>query len=335
MFSRPRALASPDRSEESTPRQRLVTIVGGVLFIVGSAIIVARDGLFLSTDTVILWTIAALIMLSLSDIHRIGLRLLWDWLPFAAVLVFFHYANGLARLLGTRTHSALQIRFDELLFGKPLLTVQLQHLFHQTRHVRFWQYGLWGVYMTYFFLAIVVAGALWRFNYPRFRDFRLFFVVLTGLGCLTYALYPADPPWLVSQQLHELPTIYRVLIETWDTVGLHQAGALVEQGSAFHDQVAAVPSLHAGVTMLVCLFFWKGARPWVRALLAFYVFAMAFTLVYSGEHYVFDIVTGWIYAAVVFFGINYIRRRRTRAASASEPSLPPPVEAAPVAVTAP
>jgi membrane-associated phospholipid phosphatase len=202
--------------------------------------------------------------------------------------------------------------------------------------VRFWQYGLWGVYMTYFFLAIVVAGVLWRFAYPRFREFRLLFVLLSGLGCLTYALYPADPPWLVSQQLHELPTIYRVLIETWDTVGLHQAGALVERGSAFHDQVAAVPSLHAGVTMLVCLFFWKGARPWVRALLAFYVFAMAFTLVYSGEHYFFDIVTGWIYAAGVFFGVAFVRRRR--AGRATPPSaLPtlPATEAEPVAIATP
>jgi membrane-associated phospholipid phosphatase len=62
---------------------------------------------------------------------------------------------------------------------------------------------------------------------------------------------------------------------------------------------------------------------------------MAFTLVYSGEHYVFDIVTGWIYASVVFFGINYIRRRRAPAASTSEQPLPPQAEAAPVAVTAP
>jgi hypothetical protein len=300
----------------------------------GSVALVARDGLFLSTDTVLLWALIALVALSLSDIHRIGLRLLWDWLPFGAVLVFFHYANGLAKLLGSPVHSRLQIEFDEFLFGKPLLTVQLQHLFHQTGHVRFWQYGLWVVYMSYFFLAIVVAALLWRFAYPRFRQFRLLFVILSGLGCLTYAIYPADPPWLVSQQLHDLPYISRVLIETWNTVGLHQAGSLVERGSAFHDQVAAVPSLHAGVTMLVCLFFWSMSRWWARALLAFYVFAMAFTLVYSGEHYVFDIVTGWIYAGVVYFGVAYIRRRRARGASMSSSMPPVPAEAEPVAVGA-
>jgi membrane-associated phospholipid phosphatase len=113
----------------------------------------------------------------------------------------------------------------------------------------------------------------------------------------------------------------------------------VEKGSAFHDETAAVPSLHAGATMLVCLFFWKSARPWARALLVLYVLAMAFTLVYSGEHYVFDIVTGWLYAAAVVTGAGFIRRRRAarRAPPAEPPSSPPPVlaEATPVIVSTP
>jgi hypothetical protein len=307
-------------------RQRWVSIFGVGAFVIGSAIMVDRDGLFLSSDEVLLWVVAALVALSLSDLHRVGFRLLWDWLPFGLLLVLFHYAHGLSVLLGTHPHSLLQIRFDELLFGKPLLTLQLQHAFHQTQHVRFWEYFLWVVYLTYFFLALVVAGALWRFNYPGFRRFRTRFVVLSGLGCLTYAIYPADPPWLVSQDLHELPTIYRVLYEAWGSVGLHSAGGLVEQGSAFHDESAAVPSLHAGATMLVCLFFWKTARPWARALLVFYVLAMAFTLVYAGEHYVFDIFTGWLYAAVVVVVINYLGRRRSARAA---PPHPPPLTTSP------
>jgi hypothetical protein len=301
---------------QMTSRERVISIFGVVAFVAISVVFVSRDGLFLSTDTVLVWVVAALVALSLTDLHRVGLRLLWDWLPFGAVLLFFHYAHGMSELLHTRVHS------------------QLQHAFHQTRHVRFWQYGLWGVYMTYFFLALFVAGVLWRFAYPLFREFRFLFVVLSGLGCLTYVLYPADPPWIISQQLREIPTIYRVLIETWDTVGLHQAGALVERGSAFHDATAAVPSLHAGVTMLVCLFFWPLARPWVRALLVLYVLAMAFTLVYSGEHYVFDIFTGWIYAGGVVFGTRYVRRRRDARRAPTSQTEPSPA-ARPVAVATP
>jgi membrane-associated phospholipid phosphatase len=329
----------PAAKRQYTRRERWISIFGVTVFAIGSAIMVARDGLFLSSDEVLIWVVAALVALSLTDLHRIGLRLLWDWLPFGLLLLGFHYAHGLAEDIGSRTHSLLQIRFDELLFGKPLLTLQLQHAFHQTQKVRFWEYGLFGVYLTYFFLALVVAGILWRFAYPRFRQFRAQFVVLSGLGFITYVLYPADPPWLVSQDLHDLPTIYRVLYEVWGQSGLHSAAGLVEKGSAFHDETAAVPSLHAGATMLVCLFFWKTARPWARALLVIYVLAMAFTLVYSGEHYVFDIVTGWLYAAAVVVGAGIISRRRAarRAPPAEPPSSPPPTlaEATPVIVATP
>jgi membrane-associated phospholipid phosphatase len=317
----------------SVPRQHLLSIVGAVLFFAGSAFFVARDGLFVSTDTVLIWVLAGLVALSLSDLHRVGIRLLWDWLPFGAVLLFFHYSNGLRKLVGTRTHSVLQIRFDEFFFGKPLLTVHLQTLFAQTAKVRLWEYLLFGTYLTYFFLAIVVAGLLWRFAYPRFREFRAQFVVLTAAGCATYVVYPANPPWIASQQLHLLPFIHRVVYEVWNKVGLHTAGALVERGSAFENPTAAVPSLHAAVTMLVCLFFWPIARPWARALLVVYVLAMAFTLVYSGEHYVFDIVTGWIYAAAVVAGARYLKRRRERLAATviAPPAEPEPVIAEPAA----
>ena len=61
--------------------------------------------------------------------------------------------------------------------------------------------------------------------------------------------------------------------------------------------------------MLLLLFFW-GAGRWARAGLIAYVLAMAFTLVYAGEHYVADILIGWLYAAAVVAGVAWARRRR-------------------------
>jgi membrane-associated phospholipid phosphatase len=59
---------------------------------------------------------------------------------------------------------------------------------------------------------------------------------------------------------------------------------------------------------------------------------MAFTLVYAGEHYVFDIVTGWIYAFGVVFGTRYMRRRRDARRASKPPSEPATAAARPVAV---
>jgi membrane-associated phospholipid phosphatase len=151
---------------------------------------------------------------------------------------------------------------------------------------------------------------LWRFSYPRFRQFRAQYIVLNTLGFATYVLYPADPPWLVSQRLHLLPTLYRPVFEVWGKLGVNTARAVVERGPEFGNLVSAVPSMHAAVSMFVCLFFWPRARPWVRVVMVLYVLAMATTLVYGAEHYVFDIVVGWTYAIVVILGTKLLRRRR-------------------------
>jgi hypothetical protein len=39
---------------------------------------------------------------------------------------------------------------------------------------------------------------------------------------------------------------------------------------------------------------------------------MSFTLVYTGEHYVFDVMLGWVYAITTFFVVRVIRRAWAR-----------------------
>jgi membrane-associated phospholipid phosphatase len=65
--------------------------------------------------------------------------------------------------------------------------------------------------------------------------------------------------------------------------------------------------------MLICLFFWKGSSRRKRVLLAAYPICMAFSLVYTGEHFVTDIFVGWIYAAAtVYFGSKLLNRWEAR-----------------------
>lgn len=281
-------------------------------FLLASAYMVARKGLFIQTDTVFIWIIAGLVALSFTDLRRLAPRLLIDWLPLALLFIAYDYSRQASRWLGVTVHSTFQIHFDEALFGKPLLTVQLQHWLHQSQAVRSWEYAPYVVYMTHFFLALVIAALLWRFSYRRFRQFRAQLVALFTLGFLTYVLYPADPPWIVSQKLHRLPTIYRVVFEVWKKLGLHTAGSVLEHGNEFGNQLAAVPSMHAAVTLFLCLFFWREARWWLRVLMVLYVLAMAFTLVYSGEHYVFDVVVGWLYAVLVVAAARLLAAMRRR-----------------------
>ena len=79
--------------------------------------------------------------------------------------------------------------------------------------------------------------------------------------------------------------------------------------------MAALPSLHAGVTLLFVLFIWRRSKPWGRILGLAYVLAMAFALVYSAEHYALDIFVGWLLAGVVtagFAGVEQVRAGSVR-----------------------
>jgi PAP2 superfamily len=324
-------------SASTAPAERrsdpVISAIAIATFVIGSAIWIARKGLFIQTDTVVLWVITGLFVLTLTDLPRWGLRLLWDWLPLGLLLVFYDQSATLVHWLKTPVHVALQIKFDRLLFGRPLLTVQLQHLLGQTQSTQWFNYLMWGIYMTHFFMALVVAGYLWRFSYARFRPFRTQIIILTTLGFATYVLFPAAPPWYAADHLHELPWIYRSVFEAWGKLGLHTAGSLVDgaiSGNDLGNQLAAVPSMHAAISLFVACFFWRGARPWLRVVLVLYVLGMAFTLVASGEHYFFDIVVGWFYTVVVVTGAALLERyRRSRAAPASnargEPATISPV----------
>ena len=74
-----------------------------------------------------------------------------------------------------------------------------------------------------------------------------------------------------------------------------------------------MPSLHAAYTLLITLFLWRSAPRWARPLLAAYPLAMAFALVYTAEHYLFDILLGWTYTLVAVWVVNRVADRRRRA----------------------
>ena len=113
----------------------------------------------------------------------------------------------------------------------------------------------------------------------------------------------------------------------WTHVGLRSGAHTLSATSDLANPVAAMPSLHAAYPMLLLLFFWRRAGRW-RWLLALYPLAMGFTLVYAAEHYVVDILFGWLYAVAVYLVgsrvADWWAGRRTRV-----PSTPVPIGLSP------
>jgi hypothetical protein len=117
---------------------------------------------------------------------------------------------------------------------------------------------------------------------------------------------------VTDQRAGAHPYIERLSGRGFSELHLKFAGAVIRAGQGGADQVAAVPSLHAGGTMLFVVFFWRRSRAWVRAILAAYAVLMGLVLAYQAEHYISDVLAGWLCAFAVAAAFGFFERRRKR-----------------------
>jgi membrane-associated phospholipid phosphatase len=293
-------------------RGRLATVTAVTLFLGFTVWAVATQGLQLNTDWLFIWLVLGLLALSLSDVKRWARGVIFDWLPFAGFLLAYDFVRGLADNTGIAPHTTTAIDFDRALFGHTIPSNWLQTRLFDPGVAHWYDYVTFFVYLSHFFVTILIAAVLWRYRYPLFRRWRAMVLLLAAAGFATYALFPGTPPWLASQEGY-LPPITRTIAYMWQHVHVYPAAALFENSSRYVNEVAALPSLHSAYTLLPLLFFWSSARIWQRVLLVLYPLAMGFSLVYTGEHYVFDIVLGWVYAVAVYALVLGYERWRARA----------------------
>lgn len=273
---------------------------------------VAVEGLPLTRDWILVWILLGLLAFSLGDLRGWFTGALVDWLPFFLVLAGYDLLRGAADGLIFEPFFLPQIDVDEFLFGGQLPTVWLQEHLYEPGALPWWGVILWAVYMSHFFATPLLAGVLWKLDRLRFRRYAVTVATLSLLGFATYALYPAAPPWMAAQE-GLIPPVARVIPELWGQLGIPATFGAVGTGYEYANDVAAVPSLHAAFSLLISLELWQSARRgWLRGLLAAYPLVMGFALVYSGEHYVADLLLGWIYALVAWWGVRRAFERWAR-----------------------
>ena len=280
------------------------------LWLLLSAVMAASVGVPTSHDLVFVWLASGMLAFSATQLRRRWARFLLEWAPFMGVLFVYDRLRGIADGLLFPAHTMPQIHADAGIFGTPVPTVWLQHhLWHGAAHIQWWDYAVWFVYVTHFFATLFVAGALWLWWHDRFARFATMVCTLALAGFATYVLYPAVPPWMAAQQ-GQIGEANRIVGVVWPHVPLAHYGSLFEKGQSYANNVAAMPSLHAAYALLICLYLWRYVSPRWRVLLALYPPAMAFALVYTGEHYLIDCLVGWAYATVVYVAVSFVFERR-------------------------
>ncbi|HUO37565.1 MAG TPA: phosphatase PAP2 family protein [Mycobacterium sp.] len=291
----------------------------------------ARYGIAFNRELLLVYIATGLIAAS------VGRRRLWsvvgDWLPFAAILIAYDFSRGAATVIGVPTLWEVQPKLDRwLCFGvEPTVWLQ-EHL--KAAHPPWWEVMSSTVYMSLFIVPYAVGGIAWLRGRNDWKAFIRRFVPLWLLALLFYAAVPAAPPWAAARctpdevaggpshppcMAHNpagVPNggllgpmhvahpgaanfVERISVRGWGVLHLDAARSLVNEGQASVNLVAAIPSVHAGLTAMVALFLWRRIRPVWRPVLVVYVLVMAFALVYSAEHYVCDILFGWVLAAAI------------------------------------
>jgi hypothetical protein len=331
---------SPAPADSPPPvrdRRRQVIAMGvwAVLFVAGWFLI------GLPTDPLYafgwLWT--ATIAWRIERPWRSHLGFARDWLPVVLLLVGYNLSRGFADN-GATPHVLELIAADRWMFGwatgGEVPTVWLQHHFYDPEQVHWYDVLASWVYFSHFVVALAVAVVLWMISRPRWAAFMRRWVFLSLSGLVTYFLYPAAPPWWAARY-GLLEDVARISTRGWKAIGMHGAGNMLNVGQVAANPVAAMPSLHTAFALFVVAFFLNTVRKRWWPLLLAYPLAMTFTLVYSGEHYVIDVLVGWAYVGLTFFAVGLGERWWARRRAVSAPPLPsgPPANAPPASPPAP
>jgi membrane-associated phospholipid phosphatase len=281
------------------------------LYLLLTAVAIDRIGLPYSQDWIFVWIVGLMLVFSIGDNLRTLRRLVSDWLPIIGVLLAYDLLRGVADGNFFPTHYRPPIEADKLLGLGQIPTVRLQDALYTPGHLHIWDYAAFGFWFSHFFATLLVAVGIWLFAYRYFHRFAACIVVLAAMGLVTYVLFPASPPWLAGNHGY-IPDTYRITHAVVNDLPVPKAGALFQKGTAWGNDVAAVPSLHAAYTMLIALFLWPRVRARWRPLLVAYPVCMGISLVYLGEHYVIDILLGWVYAAATVYLVDWVTARRGR-----------------------
>jgi hypothetical protein len=304
------ALRDLSRASVSTsitsPTLRRVRVGVAFLWVVGLLLWTKAFGPPINLLPVFLWLALAMLVASLGNPLGWAKSMLIDWLPLYFLLLAYRVVWGLVYGTGLRPHNQPQLGFDQAIFGAQGATYYLQNWFwHGANDLRPFDWAVWTVHFSHFWVTLAACAVLWMRNREEFLSYRRRVLAVWAVSLCIFAVYPTVPPWMAA--VHgRLPPMDSIIGTMWSTVAQMHSGQALGNGDGtfgLYNPVAAVPSLHSAMPLVLMLFFWNRAPRW-RPLLVAYPVTMALVLIYAGEHYLFDVFAGWAVVVVVFVAIS-------------------------------
>ena len=234
-----------------------------------------------------------------------------QWAPLYVLgLLVYTVLRSFADQTAIAPRSDLVIAIEEKLFLGHVPTVWLQQHLFRPAHLGPLDFLTVQVHWSFFFVPHVGAALVFLYRRELFPRYMFLIMGTFYLGLLLYFLVPTVPPWLAADY-GTLPRVARVMDYVGRQVDPNTYNRFYD-ALGVPNAVAAMPSLHMGVTFAVYLFVRDINRRLSWVLLA-YSLLMGFSLVYMGEHYATDVIVGAICALVVYRAYhlyhNHVERR--------------------------
>jgi PAP2 superfamily len=288
------------------PLERSIRILAATAFGLALLAQLLTFGLSLTPDRYLLVLLAPALVLGR------GRRYLLDFAPFVLLIVLYEECRGIAHILHPSPYYLPQLDAEKWLFDGHVPSNVLQDWLW-TGNLHWYDQALSAVTRIHFIVPPTLAFALWLRRRALFYRFAATLLLLSYAGALTFLIFPAAPPWAAAA--------HGLVAPLADPAGTQAATSPLPTDSGPIYQLvdgnpyAAVPSLHGGYSFLVFLFVatlaWRTRfRWWALGLGALYPLVQSFAVVYTGNHYVVDLLIGFAYATAAFLAVRLLWRAR-------------------------
>jgi hypothetical protein len=307
---------------DAAGRARVLRMIAAAAFVIAAAFVMVKGVMVAGIPSP---AVIVLLMLGIAVFaNRLG-GFLRDWAPVALILFVYLMAFGLVSHLHMPVYYSLQIDADKLIGLGRLPTAELQSWIGRP------PLGLEVLcmlgYVSHFFFPLILGFYLWVNRSPGFSRLMYADIVVSALAAVAQTLAPTAPPWLAAQ--HGLaPGVHDVLRTAMSDLGFSELARFKGDPHAYN-VVAAFPSIHSAFPVIGLIIARRYRVPrWLLVAQICQLVLVWFVIVYSGEHYVIDIVGGVLFAVASVRIVDWAAARLAMRSARRAPEVPATTEPA-------
>ncbi len=223
------------------------------------------------------------------------LRKILCTIPFFLVYIYYEYSRAVIEHFDKTVTYRFLISFEEKIFHQPLTIIFLSHRNIIADYSSITVYALHPAYLVLYALVLLLLSQDGR-EYTRFT---LEFTLASIIGVTVFYLVPVAPPWIAIPGVTRLPNPLVMAVS-----------AILHRQYYPPNPYAALPSLHVGLTVVFVASVYRLTKS-REALYLGIIFSglMAFSVLYTGNHYLIDIIAGYLVGLFSVWSIGQLYKK--------------------------